>query len=624
MPKTLVFLLLCFQMLIANEASKASISIHFSGNKVFTSAELREYTNIFDDFNQFEVNKQDFLMQEVIRMNLIDLYHSKGYFGVEIQLDIQKEFISLEQEERSYFFSIQENQIYTLDSVAIFIQNKHADLLTDYDQLKSNKNQNYNEALISNDIEYIRKKFYKQGFLHAVIQSSRQIDHSNRRVILNVFIEPNTKVIMGDIKSKAFQPLSIKNNDLTQKKGLSETKVLNGLWKTPKGESIDGNQFHSFKTKLYSTQLFTQVKLEDSLRTDGLSDIHLQVIERVPGEVVYSIFFEEEYGFGGSAKIKHKNPFGSFHELSAGMFVAEKKQELSLGYAHPLVFGTQIHFIPTAIRFDYNISFNHEESTPPAYPDSVEEQTELINRANISFGLTSKINFRSLLDFRYQNKNSKNALKFKNEYSLHFNFTDDFFNPQKGVYLKPTLGIGKNLIQSKFEDTYYYGELTTNLYFPIRFIHSLYGAISLSGGAFINEALEDDARSFYQGGSRSVRGYRFRSIYASYETQEDTLSIIHTGLTPRYWRINQELRYNLPLKNYKKWQIVQFYDLSQVSDKNKKYQESLAASLGLGLRYHWQFLTIRLDYALKKDFSDASLLEPYHFDRVHLDLSQAF
>jgi hypothetical protein len=65
---------------------------------------------------------------------------------------------------------------------------------------------------------------------------------------------------------------------------------------------------------------------------------------------------------------------------------------------------------------------------------------------------------------------------------------------------------------------YTYAEATTNLYFPL--FWTFYGALSGSCGRFFNEAIEDDARVFYQGGTRSVRGYRFRSIYASYTSTE--------------------------------------------------------------------------------------------------------
>lgn len=53
------------------------------------------------------------------------------------------------------------------------------------------------------------------------------------------------------------------------------------------------------------------------------------------------------------------------------------------------------------------------------------------------------------------------------------------------------------------------------------------------------------------------------------------------------------------------------------------YKSNSSASFGLGIRYHWQFLTLRLDYAFKKEFEKMSP-EGFEFDRFTFDLSQAF
>ena len=170
---------------------------------------------------------------------------------------------------------------------------------------------------------------------------------------------------------------------------------------------------------------------------------------------------------------------------------------------------------------------------------------------------------------------------------------------------------------------YTYGEATVNLYHPL--FWTFYGAVSGSVGKFFEKALEDDARVFYQGGSRSVRGYRFRSIYASYtSTDEEGNEVINTGLTPMYFRINEELRWAFPWKGWRHWQIVQFYDWTHVMDSEKDiYEAKTSEALGLGLRYRWQFLTFRLDYAFKKDLSNWGA-EGFAWGRFAFDLSHTF
>lgn len=614
----LAFFLLSFVSLFAIEKNKNPWYVEFSGNSLFSDYQLSENLDIPSEFSQMDTTKQDFLMK-LAKEGLLGLYYAKGYFSSDIKLDIQREYFSLDSAQRGYLFFINEGPQYTLDSVQLSIKEELPQIEINKSNLKSNKKKAYNSQNIVDDLEYIKSIYRKKGYLHITIDYNELLDTLHHIVMVEFRINPQTQVLMGDIKSKSLKPI----NKNTQENGLSDTTWLNSLWRIPSGEIIDGEQFNSFKNKLFSTQLFTQIRLEDSLRTDGLSNVHLQVTERVPGEAKYSIFFEEYYGFGGSASLRHKNFFGSFHELSTQLFVAQKKQEIALGYANPLLFGTALTFIPTAIRFENRLSFNHEKITPPAYPDSIEERLEVINRGDITFGFSSNIRFRGTLDSRFVNKNEEKLFKFKYENALTFDFTDDYFNPKSGIRFTPTVGLGVNLEGTDLiGDPYSYGELTTNLYFPI--IGSLFGALSGSGGIFFNEAIEDDARIFYQGGARSVRSYRFRSIFASYETIENGDTLIHTSLTPRYLRLNQELRFNIPSFSWKNWQIVQFLDCTKVMDKtNELYKDRISASAGLGIRYQWQFLTLRLDYAFKKDFNTATP-ENFSFDRFTFDLSQAF
>ena len=326
--------------------------------------------------------------------------------------------------------------------------------------------------------------------------------------------------------------------------------------------------------------------------------------------------------------VKHKNFLGRFHEGSASILVAQNKQELTLGYANPLLFGTRFNFIPTAIRFDDHISFNHEKTSPPAYPDSIEERYEVINRGDLTFGLSKNIRFRATLDTRFVQKNETRLFKVKGETALAFDFTDDYFNPTKGLRFSPRLGAGANFTGNIRNaemkgNPYTYGELTSIGYLPL--FGPFLTAGSVSYGRFFDKAMEDDARIFYQGGSRTVRGYRFRSIYPSYTSiDEDGEEVINTGLTPQYLRFNVELRINSPFEAIKNWQLVEFYDWTHVSDKNSGlYSGKSNAAFGLGLRYKWEFLTLRLDYTFKKDFSNWGM-ESFSFQRINFDLSQAF
>ena len=112
-------------------------------------------------------------------------------------------------------------------------------------------------------------------------------------------------------------------------------------------------------------------------------------------------------------------------------------------------------------------------------------------------------------------------------------------------------------------------------------------------------------------------------------TKDTTKEVTNTALTPMYFRINEELRWTLPWKSLRAWQIVQFFDWAKVMDmKDDQFNSSQEGSLGLGIRYHWQFLTFRLDYAIITGLTSVDESKKnstrFKWGRFAFDLSQAF
>ena len=625
-----MILLICALLLFsalsyAENEEKHPWSVSIEGNKVFSNFQLNEQLDIPEEFGQLDTIKQDFLMR-LSSENVRALYYSRGYYSLDLKFEINREPRSDGSLQRNYVITVKEGDCYRFNEAQIISEDDES-IPVDVKSLKISQHKYYNQEDISEDLQEIQKAYRKQGNLHVYLSSEEHVDTTAKKINVIINVRPGPKVLMGNIITTTQRAVNKNDKKAAPEQGLSDTAWLSSLWRIPKGEVIDGNQYFNFKSKLYSTQLFTQVKLNDSLRADGLSDVHLDVIERVPGEARYGFFFEEIYGFGALAYADHKNFFGKFNEFSTSIQIAQHKQEITLGYANPLLFGTAFTFIPTAIRFVDRLSFNHEKINPPAYPDSVEERYEIINRGDLTFGITNNIRFRGTIDTRYVSKNEDKLFKLKGEIALTFDYTDDYFNPTKGIRVSPTAGLGTNFSdKTDYEDGrfYTYGEATMNLYSPL--FWTLYGALSGSIGRFFNKGIEDDARVFYQGGSRSVRGFRFRSIYASYtSSDENGKEVINTALTPMYYRINEELRWTLPWKSLNKWQIVQFCDWAMVKDmKDDDYKDRQDGSLGLGIRYHWQFLTFHLDYAFKKGLTNWHKSEGFTWSRFAFDLSQAF
>lgn len=626
MKRILIFLLVTlFSVVYAGDNDKHPWYLNITGNKAFSNYQLEEQLDIPEEFGKMDTTKQDFMMRLSLE-NIKALYYSRGYYSLDMSMEIHRDYISQDSIIRGYFINIIDGERFRFNSVKIIVpEEKKIEL--DETSLNISQKNLYNQEDIAEDLEEIQKIYRKEGYLHVRLSSVEMLDTTKKQIYVEITVDPGAKVMMGNMASNSKRVKDKKYNIPMDDQGLTDTTWLSSLWKIPQGEIIDGNQYNTFRNKLFSTQLFTQIKMKDSLRSDGLSDVYLDVTERVPGETRYGFFYEEIYGFGAHASAKHKNFFGHFHEFSTGAQIAQHKQEASIGYANPLLFGTSFSFIPTAIRFEDRLTLNHEKINPPAYPDSIEERYEVINRGDLTFGITKHIRFRGTLDTRYVNKNEDELFKLKGEIALTFDYTDDYFNPVKGIRFAPTFGAGTNLsgnINTLYMvgNPYTYGEMTLNLYHPLFWTFN--GALSGSVGRFFAKALEDDARVFYQGGSRSVRGYRFRSIFASYEsTDEEGNEVINTGLTPLYYRLNEEIRWTFPWKSWQRWQIVQFYDWTRVTDNESIYAERQSESFGFGLRYRWQFLTFRLDYAFKKDLSNWNA-EDFGWGRFAFDLSQTF
>lgn len=633
MKRILALLLCLLSGLLAAEPAdsvetpvKNPWKVSFIGNRLYSDEQLAVELDIPEEFGIVDTTRQDFLMR-VARTNLELLYYSAGYFSISVQMEILRHHTDPTDSVpyTLYRFRLDEGELYRFSEIKI-----ERDSASDSIPLKGLRfkpGDAYDPTIISDDVQQIQVLYRENGYLHVRADYLEYLDTLNHQVSVEIYVEPGKQVRMGNFSSETKKPSNIAKLDTNDTAGLSDTAWLNGLWRIPKGEVINGKTYAAFRTKLLSTQIFSSIHLDDSPRSDSLSDIRFSAVERMPGEARYSVFFEEVYGFGASAVVKHKNFFGRFHEGSASLLVAQNKQELTLGYANPLLFGTRFNFIPTAIRFDDHISLNHEKTSPPAYPDSLEERYEVINRVDLTFGFSKNIRFRASLDTRFVQKNELRLFKVKGETTVSFDFTDDYFNPTKGLRFAPKLGAGANFTGNIRDpqmegNPYTYGEIVGTGYLPIA--GPFLSAASISYGRFFDKAMEDDARIFYQGGSRTVRGYRFRSIYPGFTTTDDDgEEVIHTGLSPEYLRLNGELRINSPFEATRNWQLVEFFDWTKVSDKDASYKGKTRAAFGTGLRYKWQFLTIRLDYTFKKDFSDWNP-ESFAFGRINFDLSQAF
>jgi len=598
--------------------------LQINGAKIYSEKFLVEQLDLPAEMDLISPERRNFIIK-LAKVNLDDFYQNNGYFSENISLSVNEERVDSVLVE-NYVFTVYEGDRYKFGQANIEFP-EGSDTLISVEELSVPKGGFYDPEDISNDQKAIRDVYQKNGYLHINIEHREYIDTVRKHVNVRYFADPSVQVRMGNFRSVVFRS-GLLPGQVEPEPGLSDTLWLSKLWEIPRDSIVNERYFFSFRTKLFSTQLFSQVKLEDTLQENGLSDITLTVYERVPGEANYRFFFEQVYGFGISLSSLHRNLFGSFHEMGVSTMLAENRQELAFNYAHPLLFGTRISWIPTAIRLDEKIFFNHEKLPDPTNRDSLVERWEVVNRANITFGLSSRIRFRNTLDFRFLRRIVSDAddyLKIKDEIGLVFDFTDNSHDPVLGIRFVPAFGAGGELKNESWSASLDHGFLYTDIssYFYLPLFKNLLSAFAFSYGNVFNNAAKDDAQTFYQGGGRTLRGYAFRSVYPYIATYDSAGKENRDGgLSPIYYRVNEELRIIPPWSTLRNFQLVQFTDWARISDSNELYKTTEAMSVGLGLRYKWQFLTIRLDYALKTTFND---FKPDRFKLSNLvfDLSQA-
>ena len=388
--KKILLLLLALTVFSFAEEDKHPWYLDIKGNKAFSNYQLEEQLDIPEEFGKMDTTKQDFMMRLSLE-NIKALYYSRGYYSLSLTMDIQRNYVAQDSCIRGYYITIRDGERYRFNGAKLIVpEDRKVEI--DVSKLNIAQDHLYNQEDIAEDMEDIQKAYRREGYLHTTLSSIERIDTTQKKIYVEITIEPGAKVIMGNMVSYSHRTKDKRNHNIAvTETGLTDTAWLSSLWRIPEGEIIDGNQYNTFRNKLFSTQLFTQIKMSDSLREDGLSDVYLNVTERVPGEMRYGFFFEEIYGFGAQASARHKNFFGRLHEFSTSAQIAQHKQEASIGYANPLLFGTSFSFIPTAIRFEDRFTLNHEKINPPAYPDSLEERYEIINRGDLTFGITNNI-----------------------------------------------------------------------------------------------------------------------------------------------------------------------------------------------------------------------------------------
>lgn len=603
-------------LLILIQVSHAEVEVIFFGNQNFSDKKLTNQLDLPENLDTLD-DQSTFNYLNLAKYNLEVLYENAGYFSYDIKLSRDKVLPD------RFIYEIFEGTRYIYEEVQIVDKSKNLEVDYPIDfpiPLESKSGQFYDGEKLSDDLAKIIFEFKDRGYLEVQIFQSLLLDEekSTIKATFEAFPGPQIRFNQLEISTRRKRVKGQATNI-----GLSSQAYLKSLWSVPQGEIIRGDYWVDFRQNLLSTGIYSSVQLKakpisvlDTLSNsvDTLYNVQLSLVERTPGSYQGNIFYEQLLGFGVSLTAKHKNVNGGLNEVSLGGALAQNRKQVSAGYGHPFLF-------KTPYRFSSQITLRQDSLPDPTEPEGIDYRREIISSSTVSRKFNENVRFLTLGDLRQVNRIFEDEVKVKLriEPSLQLQFTDKLTDPTLGSKFRFAVGNGGTF---KMEERFFYTQVESDFYLPLG--NRLFWAGSADWGKFFQTGDRDDAKLFYLGGFRSIRGYGARSIApfkdSTYVQNGDTVNVV-AGPSPEFLRLSNEFRYNTA------WlpglQVVQFTDWGKILDLSKSYRKDQQMAVGLGVRWQISLLTLRLDYTLKKDFFKPFEVEDWELGRISFDLSQA-
>jgi outer membrane protein assembly factor BamA len=168
----IALLLLAFALVHADENVKHPWYTDFYGNHIFSNFQLNEQLDIPDEFGQLDTTKQDFMMR-LSSENIKSLYYSRGYFSLDMKMEIRREFFSIDSMQRGFLFTINEGERYRFNGVSI-TGTTTDDVEIKLNALNTNQDRFFEQEDIAEDIQYIQSAYRRQGYLHRYLMQLLQ------------------------------------------------------------------------------------------------------------------------------------------------------------------------------------------------------------------------------------------------------------------------------------------------------------------------------------------------------------------------------------------------------------------------------------------------------------------
>jgi outer membrane protein insertion porin family len=655
-------------------------AIVFNGNNFFSSSVLKEiilseesppwYWKFLNSFTSLGKPAQ-FFDSSLIKTDLRALqnfYNDKGFFRAEFSYTYELDSISKKAILR---YDIRENDAAQYGSLKLLFKKNIPIHLQDklYLDFDIDSSYRYDQEFIEKQIGRSIETLTNNGYMTAGYDSTIIFrDTITRRANLNIFIDPGDRLTIGEIRI---------NKSGEGSPYVSDT-LLKEVAAIRPGEFYSREKVGKSQLRLFRTGLFRSINLSGAISDTAEGKIPLDLSGNIGylNELAPEIIMDNErssFNLGLGAAYTRRNFLGD-----ARKFTFSTKA----GIIDVMNFNFDNIFRKPADRdstFQGFVNFSAKVEQPYIFNRPIYGNLEFYaNLLTILRSTSNTLGSKILFDFEMPYYTFVSLLQ--PSYSLEFleyipslenlgldlkihsltsilgteigsSRTDDIFFPASGYnstfliegavsntkYLVSGIAVDTIDIQNPNvgETAYFYkAQLTNAFYFPLNFRKTLVFAAKLKTGYIQNikgsQALIPPNRTFFAGGSNSVRGWRSREI-----APEDTVE--YYGLLLNSSSGNSFLggtfllegSFEYRIRFLRDFGLTFFSDYGSVFNGYQKFRfDKFAVAAGFGLRYFSSIAPFRFDFGWKfYDPKDKGLLFNKAFFKqleFHFGIGEAF
>jgi outer membrane protein insertion porin family len=632
-------------------------SINFSGNNSFSESELLKnieskespmwfwvFLNSFTPFGDAEIYF-DSSKISIDKIALTELYHANGFFRVKVSNHIE---VDTKNKKVDLFYDINENRPFYYGKLNIIGLNNLSEY--EHEQMRSqsitiDSTQRYTESQVQQNINSIKRFLANNGYVIAHYDSTViTIDTLNYRADVGITFSTGNKFVVSDV---------IINKTGTQIEQITND-LINEITGIKRGTVYDQSQVDRSELRLLKTELFTSININPIISDTVDKKIPIEVNANIGSLNALSPEIKADNEFnsfnaGLGISYTRKNFLGDARKLvlstsfrfidipnfnfgnifkSAdnrdstyqGVLDLNLKLEQPYFFGKPILTTTEIYYRAQTLtgltektyggsqKFDFEMPY-YTFITLLRPNITIEAADQLVNYPND----TSSISIASLTPGLGVELGSAktNDIQFPTEGYFLF-LTPEVFQSQTKYTVKSNyLYLLSGQKEASIEGSTYFYRLQTGIshYASTNYSKTSVLATKIRIGyiqSFLgsnNELIPANQlippnKTFYAGGSNSVRGWRSRELvprdtitYIGYTTETNSLR----GGT--FW-LEGSFEFRRKLNQYLGFALFADYGNTWNSWKDVTWKE-FAVSLGGGIRFYTSIAPFRIDFGTK-------------------------